>query len=175
MSGAVLYRTPIAREWIDYNGHLRDAYYALIVSLATDALMERLGMDEAYRQRTRGTLYTLEMHVHFLHEVRATDHVEVAVRILAWDEKRIHAAFDLRCEPRPEPVASAELMLLHVMQGERPAAAPFPAAVSAALRDFAQRTAVDAGHAPAATAGAAAVPGSRRIELTRRKESPPVP
>ena len=172
MSDAVLYSTPIAREWIDYNGHLRDAYYALIVSLATDALMERLGMDEGYRQRTRCTLYTLEMHVHFLREVKATDIVQVAVRILASDQKRIHAAFELRCAPRPDPVAGAELMLLHVMQGETPAAAPFPAAVVAALLEFTRGAAADAGHAPAAGSGAARIPGSRRIELPRRAQSP---
>ena len=36
-----LYQTAILPEWIDYNGHLRDAYYGLIVSHAIDALMER--------------------------------------------------------------------------------------------------------------------------------------
>jgi acyl-CoA thioester hydrolase len=27
-------------EWTDYNGHLRDAYYLLVFSMATDALMD---------------------------------------------------------------------------------------------------------------------------------------
>src|SRR5262250_2863386 len=118
MSGVTVYRTGVAPEWIDYNGHLRDAYYSLIVSLACDALMDRLGLDEAYRTRTRATLYTLEMHMHFLREVKQTDVVEVAVRILGTDRKRIHAAFDLRVARYPDPVATAELMLLHVCQGD---------------------------------------------------------
>ena len=122
MSGVSIYRTEVAPEWIDYNGHLRDAYYSLIVSLATDALMDRLGLDEAYRARTRCTLYTLEMHMHFLHEVKKTDVVDVAVRILGTDRKRIHAAFDLRCGRYPDPVATAEIMLLHVHQGDEPKA-----------------------------------------------------
>jgi len=41
-----IYQTPILAEWIDYNGHLRDAYYTLIVSLATDALMDRVGLED---------------------------------------------------------------------------------------------------------------------------------
>ncbi len=49
VAGIPIYATAVLPEWIDYNGHLRDAYYALIVSLATDALMDRIGLDAAYR------------------------------------------------------------------------------------------------------------------------------
>jgi acyl-CoA thioester hydrolase len=154
MSGIPIYRATISPDWIDYNGHLRDAYYSLIVSLASDALMDRLGMDESYRTRTWCTLYTLEMHMHFLHEVRKTDIVDVAVRVLGTDKKRIHAAFDMRCEPRPEPVATAELMLLHVHQGEKPAAREFPPEVVEALAKVAASGSVEVG-----------IPGSRRMEL----------
>ena len=69
----IIYRTAIAPEWIDYNGHLRDAYYGLIVSYAADALMDKIGMDAAYRDRTHRTLYTVEMHLHFLREVKHSD------------------------------------------------------------------------------------------------------
>ena len=31
-------------EWIDYNGHLSEAYYVLVFGHATDAVMARLGM-----------------------------------------------------------------------------------------------------------------------------------
>jgi acyl-CoA thioester hydrolase len=139
-----IYRTEVAPEWIDYNGHLRDAYYSLIVSLATDALMDRLGLDEAYRARTRCTLYTLEMHMHFLHEVKKTDVVDVAVRILGTDRKRIHAAFDMRCGRYPDPVATAEIMLLHVHQGDEPKAQAFPPEVIEALAGVAEEDAAGA-------------------------------
>jgi acyl-CoA thioester hydrolase len=180
MSGLALYRTEVAPEWIDYNGHLRDAYYSLIVSLAADALMDRLGMDEAYRTRTRCTLYTLEMHMHFLREVKKTDVVDVAVRILGTDRKRIHAAFDLRCGRYPDPVATAEIMLLHVHQGDEPKAQAFaPEVLEALARVAEQSAAVSApGAMPASGAMPAAggavpapvsdIPGSRRMELRSR-------
>ena len=95
MAGIPIYRTAVQSEWIDYNGHLRDAYYGLIVSLATDALMDRVGLDADYRARTGGTLYTLELHLHYLQEIKSTDTVDVTVRIAACDLKRIHAAFEL--------------------------------------------------------------------------------
>jgi acyl-CoA thioester hydrolase len=195
MSGVNIYRTEVAPEWIDYNGHLRDAYYSLIVSLATDKLMDRVGLDEAYRARTRCTLYTLEMHMHFLREVKKTDVVDVSVRILGTDRKRIHAALDMRCGRYPDPVATAEIMLLHVHQGDEPKAQTFPpeviealarvaeeeAAGAAAVAAGAADTAAGAGASgPAAgSAGAAAassgapapaspIPGSRRMELRSR-------
>src|ERR1700685_1058915 len=118
MAGVPIYRTGIEPAWIDHNGPLRDAYYGLIVSYAIDALMERIGLDEAYRIRTGCTLYTLEMHIHYLQEVKATATVATDVRILGADRKRIHAAFELRSEPATEPAAIAEVMLLQVRQAE---------------------------------------------------------
>jgi acyl-CoA thioester hydrolase len=137
VAGIPIYETAILPEWIDYNGHLRDAYYGLIVSLATDALMDRVGLDAAYRARTGCTLYTLEMHLHYLHEVHRSDTVLVSVRIEGADHKRIHATFEMRRSGDPALAASAEVMLLHVRQAsDRVAAAPFPAPVSAALAEL---------------------------------------
>jgi len=134
VAGIPIYETAILPEWIDYNGHLRDAYYGLIVSLATDALMDRVGLDAAYRGRTGCTLYTLEMHLHYLHEVHRSDTVMVSVRIEGADHKRIHATFEMRRSGDPALAASAEVMLLHVQQAsDKVAAAPFPPPVSAAL------------------------------------------
>jgi len=153
-----IYSTAIAAEWIDYNRHLRDAYYGLVMSLASDALMDRLGLDAAYREQTACTLYTLEQHLHFLHEVMATDRLDVHVRLLAADRKRMHAAFDFYCARYPDPVAIGELMLLHVHQGTAPASAPFPEPVQRAIDAMVAAT---AGIVPPG-------PASRRIELRAR-------
>jgi acyl-CoA thioester hydrolase len=154
----IIYRTALAPEWIDYNGHLRDAYYGLIVSYACDALMDRLGIDAAYRERTRNTMYTVEMHVHFLHEIKKDDIVLASVRMLGADAKRMHAAFDILREADNVVAASTELMLLHVHQGANVTTAPFPPEIAGAVAKLL-----------AATAGAPEVgPGSRRMELRRR-------
>lgn len=156
MPGIRIFETPIRPEWIDYNGHLRDAYYAVIFSEAIDALMDRVGMDASYRQRTGGTLYTVEMHLHYLHEVKQADTALVTLRILGTDSKRIHIALELLRAGNPDVAAGAEVMLLHVRQhAGRVATAPFPPEVSAAL-----------GALQSAGAGMeAGVPGSRRMEL----------
>ncbi len=153
-----LYRTRIEPAWIDYNGHLRDAYYGLIASYAVDELMDHLGLDAAYRQRTHCTLYTLEEHIHFLHEVRSSDEIAVATTILDFDHKRIHAGFQFTCARLDSPAATVDMMLLHVHQGATPASAPFP-------DDVAKR--LEASKASAASREAFG-PASRKIELKRR-------
>ena len=96
------YRCAVDRQWIDYNGHLRDAYYTLIFSQAIDALMDEIGLDQAYRERTGGTLYTLEMHVHFLSEVKASDEIRVGARALGVD-RQAPAPRLSRCIARATP------------------------------------------------------------------------
>jgi acyl-CoA thioester hydrolase len=156
VAGIPIYETAIQPEWIDYNGHVRDAYYGLIVSLASDALMDRIGLDAGYRARTGCTLYTVEMHVHYLQEVKQSDTVTVSVRIAAVDSKRIHAAFEIARAGQPGVAATAEVMLLHVrQQGDAVATAPFPPAVSTALGEL----------QAASAALPAGGPASRRIEL----------
>lgn len=158
MTELPLYRTRIDAAWIDYNGHLRDAYYGLIVSFALDDMMDRLGLDAAYRQRTQCTLYTLEQHFHFLHELKGTDEVAVATTILDFDRKRLHVGCLFTCTRLSEAAATADMMLLHVRQGQTPASASFPADVEQKL----------AGLKISAAARDAFGPASRKIELKRR-------
>lgn len=133
MAGVAIYEGPVQPAWIDYNGHLRDGYYGVILSFAADALMDRVGLNQAYRERTGCTLYTVEMHIHYLREVRASDTTRVTVQVIAADHKRIHAGFELHSGEGAGPAAVAEQMLLHVRQGETPATAPFPPEVAAAI------------------------------------------
>jgi acyl-CoA thioester hydrolase len=133
MTELPVYHVKIEPEWIDFNGHVRDAYYGLAASYAIDSLMDHLGLDAAYRESTRCTLYTLEMHIHFLHEVKGSDDLKIAASVLDVDRKRIHAGFTFVCSRLAEPVATADVMLLHVHQGEKPASSSLPRAVIESL------------------------------------------
>ena len=157
-SALPLYRAHLLPEWIDYNGHVRDAYYGLVLSYAIDDIMDHLGLDAAYRERTRCTLYTLELHMRYLHEVKGTDDLVVETSILDADRKRIHMGCRFMCGRLNDAVATGEVMLLHVHQGDKPASAPFPHDIDARLQTL--KLSPDAG----ATWG----PGSRRMELQRR-------
>ena len=124
MSALNTYSTPILEEWVDYNGHLRDAFYLLIFSYATDALMDRLGLDSQNREACGHSLFTLEVHLNYLHEVKLGAQVEVRTQLIGFDKKRLHLYHSLHLTGEAQTLAGNEQMLLHVdLSG--PHSAPF--------------------------------------------------
>ena len=79
------FRETIKPDWIDYNGHLNEAYYLLIFSHATDALIDWIGMEAAYREANGLSIYTLETHIIYALEVKQGEEVEVKTRLLDLD------------------------------------------------------------------------------------------
>ncbi len=120
----ITYRTAILPEWVDYNGHLRDAFYLLIFSYATDALMDRIGLDEAGRARCGHTLYTLECHLNYLAEVMLDVEVEVRTQLLAHDRKRLQVYHGLYRHGEEQLLAANEQMLMNIDRSAR-RSAPF--------------------------------------------------
>jgi acyl-CoA thioester hydrolase len=158
------FQAAVQPEWIDYNGHMRDAYYGLVLSYAMDDMMDRVGLDAPYRERTQCTLYTIEVHVHYLREVKITDSLVIHTAILDADRKRVHVGCRFTCArlTAATPVATAEAMMVHVHQGAEPMSAPFPPDIAERLQALRQDdTARAAAHA-------AFGPSSRKIELKRR-------
>ena len=124
MPALITYRTPVQEDWVDYNGHLRDAFYLLIFSYATDALMERIGLDADSRGQSGQSLFTLEAHINYLHEVKLGTEVWVQTQIVGFDRKRLQVYHSLHRAGFDEVLAASEQMLLHVdLAG--PKSAPF--------------------------------------------------
>lgn len=110
----VTWRGTVSPDWVDYNGHLRDAYYGLIFSFATDAWMDQIGLDEQGRADTGNTLYTLETHQNFLLEVQVDTAVEVHTQILGADHKRVQVFHTLLRSDNAAVLATTELMLCNI-------------------------------------------------------------
>ena len=124
MPALTTYTTKIQPTWVDYNDHLRDAFYLLIFSYATDALMDTLGLDSQNRKTSGHSLFTLELHLNYLHEVKLGADVEVRTQLIDYDAKRLHLYHSLYRVGDEEVLAGNEQMLLHVdLAG--PQAAPF--------------------------------------------------
>jgi acyl-CoA thioester hydrolase len=128
-----VFQSRLDPSWIDYNGHLRDAYYTLIASACIDALMDDIGIDAAYRRESRCTLYTLEMHVRYLREVKGDATLYSHQYLVDCDTKRMRVLLAQRTAGSPDPAAVVDLMLLHVQQGATVSSAPFPEAIQARL------------------------------------------
>ena len=111
---STIHRDTVRPEWVDYNGHLRDAFYMLIFSLSTDAFMDRIGLDDAARTSRGRSLFTLEAHINYLHEIKEGAAVRVEASVLAFDAKRVHLYMEMFADEGTEPIAASEQMLLHV-------------------------------------------------------------
>ncbi len=118
------FETTVKPEWIDYNGHMQDAYYGLVFSYAVDAMQDEVGFDAEYRARTGCTIYLLEDHKFYLREVKEADYLRIETRILSCDEKRFH--LHMQMLNGSGLVAVGEFMELHVRQKPNPQAAPIP-------------------------------------------------
>ena len=86
----VEYSTTVRPDWIDYNGHMQDAFYGLIFSYGVDAFQDAVGFDRAYREATGCTIYLLEDHKYFLREVKVGAEVLVRTYLIGLWEKRFH-------------------------------------------------------------------------------------
>ncbi|MFE9643259.1 thioesterase family protein [Streptomyces sp. NPDC006365] len=136
MPGLPLFRDTVRPEWIDYNGHMSEAFYVLVFGYATDALMERTGLDAAYRKSTGCSMYTVEAHVRYLRDAPEGAQLAVRTRVLGAAGKKARFTHEMyvvkgpRTDPEADtcPVATTELLTLHVDQ-EAGRATPFPDAV----------------------------------------------
>jgi acyl-CoA thioester hydrolase len=114
-------------EWIDYNGHMMDAYYFMAFTEATEAFLDHVGLGAAYQARTGSGIYTVESHLCFLSSVPSGATLAYHTQLLGHDAKRLHV-FHLMTRTG-SVAATCELMFLHV-SGDRVAPMP-PEAASA--------------------------------------------
>ena len=108
----------VPTEWIDYNGHLTEGYYGVAFAEASDELLIQLGFGPDYRAKS-GTFYTVETRIRFLSEVHKGAQIATASYLLGADSKRLHVHHDLLADQETSPVATQEVMLIHVSQGGR--------------------------------------------------------
>ncbi|WP_167195925.1 3-hydroxyacyl-CoA dehydrogenase NAD-binding domain-containing protein [Brevibacterium pigmentatum] len=108
------YSTEVVPEWIDYNGHMSEAFYVLVFGFATDQVMDQLGLDAAYRESQKASLYTVESHIRYLDEAALGDRLTVVPRLVSAGEKKLHLAYEMYVGDRL--VSTEEIMALHVDQ-----------------------------------------------------------
>ena len=150
-----LLTTRVAPEWVDYNGHMNDAEYARVFSLAVDTLMERIGLDAEGRERLAYTLFTLETHLCYRREAHQGQELAVEALLLDRDAKRLHLFFTMH-DDDGELLATSEQMLMGIdKDSHRPG--PFPPAVLQAIEAL-----------PHATTGNWPQAAGRRIGIPHR-------
>lgn len=103
--------TPVIKDWIDYNGHLNDAYYLVIFTKATDALQNHLGLTLDHIQNTGETLFTVESHLTYLQEIGLGEMVTITTQLLQTDNKRMRV-FHRMYNDQNDLLATVEMLFL---------------------------------------------------------------
>jgi len=130
--GSEIDRGTVRPEWIDFNDHMNVAYYVLAFDCAIDRVWARIGIDDDFIRRTRGSTFAVETHVTYQGELRRDDTYFVTLELLAYDQKRIHQFHRMYHGTKGFLAATAEWMTLHVNLDSR-RVQPWPESVLEAL------------------------------------------
>lgn len=115
----------VERAWMDYNGHLKMAYYNLVFDQAVDEALTLLGLGPEYADERGSSFFTAEAHSRYLREITPECPVRVTLRLMDYDEKRIHLYQVLHHATEGWVSATCEQMALHVDLNTRQVV-PFP-------------------------------------------------
>lgn len=123
----------VRSEWVDYNGHMNVAYYVLVFDHGTDALLDAVGMGEAYRNAADRSVFVVESHVTYQAETHEGQTVTVETRVLEVVEKKVRVFHRMYADDPNVTVATNEILFLHVDLDTR-RVIPMPAEAVAELR-----------------------------------------
>lgn len=84
------YSTVVPPEWIDMNDHMNARYYTIVIYNAHALFSQAIGFTEEYVNTRRCGKSVVESHLVYERELRVGDRIEVASRLLAVGEKRLH-------------------------------------------------------------------------------------
>ena len=119
-------------SWVDYNGHLNQAYYGVLFDRALDHALLPAGLGPEYIRERNLSFMTVECHKCFVRELMHPAKVRVASRIVDLDGKRMHMFCELQHAGEGWLAATAEFMFLHIDMATR-RTAPWPTDVRARL------------------------------------------
>jgi acyl-CoA thioester hydrolase len=106
------YRQQVRPEWLDYNGHLNDASYAIVITAAHELVLGSLGLSADYRASHQASMFTVETHLRYLAEVSEGQVLTAATTLVEADRKRLRLHSELYADG--ELAATGECLYLHV-------------------------------------------------------------
>ena len=122
----------VAADWIDYNGHMSVPYYTHLFDRCAERFYEYLGLGRTSAQSGRGSLFSLEHHTTFLRELMEGSPLTINLRLLDWDEKRLHYFMSMINADTGVVCATSEQLAIHVNTKER-TSEPLPSDVIAKI------------------------------------------
>ena len=109
-----IHTATVLPEWIDYNGHMNVAYYVLAFDYATDAFLDYIGLDRAYKARNNVTTFVADMNVTYVQEVVEGDPLRFTTQLLEFDSKKFRYFHCMYHADKGYLAATNELLSLHI-------------------------------------------------------------
>ena len=101
-------------EWIDYNGHMKVAYYTLVFDEALDDFLDEIGIGESYVKTNHNGPYALQANYHYLSELLEGENFRVKIFLVDVSDKCFHAAMEIVSEKDFKVAAVCEQVTMNV-------------------------------------------------------------
>ena len=112
-------RIRIDEDWIDYNGHLNTAWYHRLFDMGADEALDEIDLGPREITDRNKTIFTAQFHIHHQREVFVGSEVYSTLRIIDFDDKRMHYLQELHHADEHWVSATAHTLVLHVDLGRR--------------------------------------------------------
>lgn len=127
--------TRVPADFIDENGHMTVAQYAVLGGHGTASLLEAIGVDDHYRSARRMGFFVAEQHVTLATEILQDSSVSMHPRVIEHTTKTVHLISYLVNRSTQQVASSLEETLVHVDLDTR-RSRPMPAQIARGLDDL---------------------------------------
>lgn len=134
----IVYEDTVRRQWIDYNGHMSEAFYVLVFGYTTDAFLDAVGLGQAYRSKQNVSAFTVEAHIRYLDQALQGEPLHVSALLTDCDAKKARIFHTMRRGRDGDVLATEEVLLLHVDTSSEKVR-PFDEGIAGQLRELAQK------------------------------------
>jgi len=104
-------------SWVDHNGKLPSAYYSLLFDRAVEEAVYLVGLGPLAFEGPCASFFTVESHQRFHRELRAGQDVRVTLRLVNYDDKRMHLFQELHHAREGWTAATCEQIAQHAEAG----------------------------------------------------------
>lgn len=117
----------IGADACDYNGHFNEAQSLVLLTLATDTVLDEIKLDEESREQLSFSAFTVQNQLFYINEAHLGEEVVAYSQLLAWDKKRLRIFHRLVAKKDQRVITEQETLLLAVdMNTRRSASWPEP-------------------------------------------------
>ncbi len=129
---------PVLEQACDYNGHFNEAQSLVLLTEATDTLLDRVGLDAAGRDRLQYSAFTVQNQLYYRAEANLGDLLFSRTLLLGFDSKRLRLYHQLVRGSDQRVIVEMESLLLGV-ETESRTVRSWPEDILVGLRQLSRR------------------------------------